>query len=86
MKNLHGISIVAASAALVACSENPTQPENLTLKATHLTVLTPGGNNLLASKIHPLRQTRGGRTSPGSWQSEKNTEVFAQTVSDGAQA
>src|SRR4029079_11564402 len=40
--------LLAASAALVACSENPTQPENLKLSGPNLTVLTPVGNNLLA--------------------------------------
>ncbi|HVD61554.1 MAG TPA: hypothetical protein VNC11_11840 [Gemmatimonadaceae bacterium] len=40
--------LLAASAALVACSENPTQPENLALRGPSLTVLTPPGVNLLA--------------------------------------
>jgi hypothetical protein len=40
--------LLAAVGALVACSENPTQPNNLNLPGPKVTVLSPGGVNLLA--------------------------------------
>lgn len=48
MKRFLILGLCAASAALVACSENPTQPNASSPKAPNLTVLTPPGTNLLS--------------------------------------